>query len=104
MTGTESERSPSLPVLHCTIDVDGVETLYRDAGPADGPVLLLPHGYLASSFQYRHFMPTLGRRNGHPMRLPCLRLTTDDAVVAEVGNQARSPGRPRVPAAPCRTP
>ena len=62
MTGTETERPSSLPVLHRTIDVDGVETFYREAGSPDGPVLLLPHGYPSSSFQYRHFMPALADR------------------------------------------
>ncbi|MEO8185453.1 MAG: hypothetical protein ABI895_42130, partial [Deltaproteobacteria bacterium] len=36
---------------------DGVRTFYREAGPADAPILLLPHGYPCSSFQYRRLMP-----------------------------------------------
>lgn len=35
---------------------------YRIAGPEDAPVLLLPHGYPCSSFQYREFMPALADR------------------------------------------
>jgi len=41
-------------VRHKTIDIDGVTIFYREAGPAGAPVLLLPHGYPSSSFQYRH--------------------------------------------------
>ena len=50
------------PIVHRTVDVDGVEVFYREAGPADGPVVLLPHGYPSSSFQYRNLMPALGDR------------------------------------------
>jgi pimeloyl-ACP methyl ester carboxylesterase len=49
-------------VEHRTVDVDGIEVFYREAGPAGAPVLLLPHGYPCSSFQYRHFMPALADR------------------------------------------
>ena len=34
----------------------------RDAGPEDAPVLLLPHGYPCSSFQFRRLMPALADR------------------------------------------
>ncbi|GAA0626799.1 alpha/beta hydrolase [Kribbella sandramycini] len=44
-------------VVHRTVEVDGVEVFYREAGPADGPVLLLLHGYPSSSFQFRGLMP-----------------------------------------------
>ncbi|MFI6480640.1 alpha/beta fold hydrolase [Nonomuraea sp. NPDC050663] len=47
---------------HHTIDIDGIDTFYREEGPADAPVLLLPHGYPSSSFQFRHFMPALADR------------------------------------------
>lgn len=46
-------------VRHRVIDVDGVETFYREAGPEVGPVLLLPHGYPGSSFEFRGLMPAL---------------------------------------------
>jgi pimeloyl-ACP methyl ester carboxylesterase len=50
------------PVLHRTIDINGIEIFYREAGPRDAPVVLLPQGYPASSFQFRHFMPALADR------------------------------------------
>jgi pimeloyl-ACP methyl ester carboxylesterase len=53
---------PLAPVHHRRIIVDGTDTFYRDAGPPDVPVVLLPHGYLASSFVYRNLMAALGDR------------------------------------------
>ncbi|GAA3307460.1 alpha/beta fold hydrolase [Nonomuraea dietziae] len=47
---------------HRHIDVDGVRTFYREAGPEGAPVVLLPHGYPSSSFQFRHFMPAMADR------------------------------------------
>ncbi|HXE62959.1 MAG TPA: alpha/beta fold hydrolase [Bryobacteraceae bacterium] len=41
---------------------DGVTVFYREAGPADAPVILLLHGYPASSFQFRDLMPRLADR------------------------------------------
>jgi pimeloyl-ACP methyl ester carboxylesterase len=49
-------------VRHSHVDIDGVGIFYREAGPPDGPVVLLPHGYPSSSFQYRNFMPALADR------------------------------------------
>jgi pimeloyl-ACP methyl ester carboxylesterase len=43
-------------VHHRTISVDGISVFYREAGPRDGPVLLLPHGYPCSSYEFRNFM------------------------------------------------
>ncbi|WP_433713476.1 alpha/beta fold hydrolase [Nocardia sp. CA-084685] len=44
---------------HRWITIDGIETFYREAGPSDGPVVLLPHGYPSSSFGFRNLMPAL---------------------------------------------
>ena len=38
---------------------DGVSVFYREAGPPDAPVVLLLHGFPASSFQYRELIPRL---------------------------------------------
>jgi len=51
-----------VPVAHRHLDVDGIRTFFREAGPPDAPVVLLPHGYPSSSFQFRHLMPALGDR------------------------------------------
>jgi hypothetical protein len=44
------------------VEADGVTVFYRQAGSADGPVLLLLHGFPASSFQFRELMPRLADR------------------------------------------
>lgn len=49
-------------VQHRTIDVDGVSIFYREAGPPDAPVVLLPHGYPCSSYEFRNVLPALGDR------------------------------------------
>jgi pimeloyl-ACP methyl ester carboxylesterase len=41
------------------IEADGVNVFYREAGPIDAPVVLLLHGFPASSFQYRELIPRL---------------------------------------------
>ncbi|QIJ44217.1 alpha/beta hydrolase (plasmid) [Rhizobium leguminosarum] len=46
-------------VRHRWMTVAGVETLYREAGRQDAPVLLLPHGYPCSSYEFRNLMPRL---------------------------------------------
>lgn len=50
----------SIPAIKLqTVEADGVNVFYREAGPADGPVLLLLHGYPTSSHMFRHLMPRL---------------------------------------------
>lgn len=44
------------------IEADGVDVFYREAGPAEAPVLLLLHGFPSSSFQYRELIPQLADR------------------------------------------
>ncbi len=57
------QSAPShLGVKHRTIEIEGVEIFYREAGPKDAPVVLLPHGYPCSSYEFRNFMPALADR------------------------------------------
>jgi pimeloyl-ACP methyl ester carboxylesterase len=44
------------------IDVDGFGVAYREAGPANGPVLLLLHGFPTSSHMFRDLIPKLADR------------------------------------------
>ena len=49
-------------VMYRTVDVDGLPVFYREAGPADGPVLLLLHGFPSAGHQFRELIPLLADR------------------------------------------
>jgi pimeloyl-ACP methyl ester carboxylesterase len=49
-------------VRHRYIRLDGLNVFYREAGPAQGPAVLLPHGYPCSSYEFRHYIPNLADR------------------------------------------
>ena len=53
---------PPAHVRHQRLDLDGIEVFYREAGPQDAPVLLLPHGYPCSSYEFRNLLPLLADR------------------------------------------
>jgi pimeloyl-ACP methyl ester carboxylesterase len=42
-----------------TVEADGVRVFYRQAGPADAPLLLLLHGYPTSSHMFRELIPRM---------------------------------------------
>jgi pimeloyl-ACP methyl ester carboxylesterase len=46
-------------VLNKTVDVNGVEVFYREAGNKDAPTILLLHGYPTSSHMFRNLMADL---------------------------------------------
>jgi pimeloyl-ACP methyl ester carboxylesterase len=47
------------PTLHKTIEVNGVEIYYREAGSKDAPTILLLHGYPTSSHMFRNLIKDL---------------------------------------------
>ncbi len=47
------------PVRYRTIDVEGLDVLYREAGNPDAPKLLLLHGFPSSSHMFRDLIPRL---------------------------------------------
>ena len=47
------------PTLHKTVNVDGLEIFYREAGPKDAPTILLLHGFPTSSQMFRNLIPAL---------------------------------------------
>jgi len=49
-------------VRHRRVTVGNVDTFYREAGPEGAPVVLLPHGYPCSSYEFRNLMPRLADR------------------------------------------
>jgi len=63
---TQTKVSAAIPaaatVRYRTKQVDGVKMFYREAGPVDGPVVLLLHGFPTSSHMFRNLIPTLSDR------------------------------------------
>lgn len=49
-------------VRHLRTMVGNLDIFFREAGPADAPIVLLPHGYPCSSFEFRNLMPRLADR------------------------------------------
>ncbi|MBP1881831.1 alpha/beta fold hydrolase [Sinorhizobium mexicanum] len=49
-------------IHHRTIDIDGLEIFYREAGRADAPTVLLLHGFPTSSHMFRNLIPALADR------------------------------------------
>ena len=48
--------------LHRTVDVEGLEIFYREAGPQDAPTILLLHGYPTSSHMFRNLIRDLSEK------------------------------------------
>ena len=59
---TATSMSRDTHVYHRTVDIEGVTLFYREVGPADAPVVLLLHGFPASSFMYRNLIEQLASR------------------------------------------
>lgn len=49
-------------VHYRSVKIDGINVFYREAGQADAPVMLLLHGFPASSFMYRDLIDRLADR------------------------------------------
>jgi pimeloyl-ACP methyl ester carboxylesterase len=44
---------------YCTVDVNGLDVFFREAGDPANPTLVLLHGFPSSSFMFRELMPLL---------------------------------------------
>lgn len=55
-------RPAPVTVHNRTATVEGVKMFYREAGPKDGPVVLLLHGFPTSSHMFRNVIPLLADR------------------------------------------
>ncbi|MDT3776309.1 alpha/beta hydrolase [Nitrospira sp. MA-1] len=62
VTAQDTSVRVSYPTLHKTIEVDGLEIFYREAGPKDAPRILLLHGFPTSSHMFRNLIPQLSDR------------------------------------------
>jgi pimeloyl-ACP methyl ester carboxylesterase len=48
-----------LQVTYRTVEIDGLDIFYREAGPKDAPTVLLLHGFPTSSHMFRNLIPAL---------------------------------------------
>ena len=55
-------QQASATVHYRSVKIDGVNVFYREAGPADGPVVVLLHGFPTSSHMFRNLIPLLADR------------------------------------------
>jgi len=46
-------------VAHRTVNINGLDIFYREAGPKDAPTVLLLHGFPTSSQMFRNLIPSL---------------------------------------------
>lgn len=49
-------------VRYRTVEIDGLEIFYREAGPSDAPTVLLLHGFPTSSHMFRDLIPKLAEK------------------------------------------
>ncbi len=62
-TALSANAAPLPPqVHHKTIDIQGVQVFYREAGSPDVPAVLLLHGFGASSHMFRELIPQLAAK------------------------------------------
>src|SRR4029453_13301198 len=60
VTDWESAVDSSTPtVFYRTLNVEGLEIFYREAGPQDAPTVLLLHGFPPSAHMFRNLIPML---------------------------------------------
>jgi pimeloyl-ACP methyl ester carboxylesterase len=52
-------KSKNIPVSFHTVAVNDVEIFYREVGPADGPIVLLLHGFPTAGHMFRDLIPIL---------------------------------------------
>ena len=52
-------RSSRRSISYRTIEIDGLNIFYREAGPADAPVVLMLHGFPSSSRMWEPLLPLL---------------------------------------------
>ena len=60
MTQTVAQKQRQ--TMHRSVEIDGLDIFYREAGPPDAPTVLLLHGFPTSSHMFRNLIPSLSDR------------------------------------------
>ena len=72
VTDWENAADSSTPtVFYRTLNVEGLEIFYREAGPRDAPTVLLLHGFPSSSHMFRNLIPMLADKYHVVRRILC---------------------------------
>lgn len=61
-SGAATTAAPTSSTVYKTVNVKGLNIFYREAGPANAPVVLLLHGFPSSSRMFDTLMPLLADR------------------------------------------
>src|SRR5689334_6436402 len=61
-SGAATTAAPMASTVYRTVNVKGLNIFYREAGPANAPVILLLHGFPSSSRMFDTLMPLLADR------------------------------------------
>ena len=61
-SASETHPDQSYPVHYKTVSINDQDVFYREAGPAEAPVILLLHGFPTSSNMFRNLLPKLASR------------------------------------------
>jgi pimeloyl-ACP methyl ester carboxylesterase len=59
MTAQSANSTRSVRVAYRTVNIDGLDIFYREAGPRNAPVVLLLHGFPTSSHMFRDLIVAL---------------------------------------------
>jgi len=62
MTSSLTPAITATTVRYSSIEIDGLNIAYREAGEESSPKLVLLHGWPSSSHQYRNLIPALAQR------------------------------------------
>ena len=66
VTNSAGEPAPvdsqAFAVQYHSVNIEGLDIFYREAGPKDAPAILLLHGFPTSSHMFRNLMPALADR------------------------------------------
>ena len=90
MSQTRFPEEFSFPVtsIH-KVEADGVRVFYRAAGDPNAPVVLLLHGFPASSFMFRELIPRLAGNYRVRETLPPGQVTVAPTVTVDSGDVTR---------------
>jgi len=62
LSSLANAAEPTTQVSHRTVNIDGLDIFYREAGDRKNPTILLLHGFPTSSHMFRNLIPALSDR------------------------------------------